>query len=215
MTTQDKSTKVSILNMILLGLAVFTSLATLAPDGSTGRSRVRVDWDGSPTSLNISIAPATGLVSAFEPERTHRLHVKITEVPDTTESRARWALRVVEAPDFLATGDFNFEEDDDVFDAETRVGALLSVLGPFCRGGEESDVGCIPCALDAGCNLKLDVDLCTPGLGGDIYIFASVEPEDYDYTLRCPEDDDSKPCDDLDAWLMATISPLETRLCDE
>lgn len=207
--------RLSGLNIFLLFLACLASLGTLAPDERTGRPRGMAVFTEERQGFTLTIEPAEGLVPDFEPGTEHVLDFRLFDVPTSTKDTAIWTL-VVEGNDtFSMSGDFRLSEENQFTEETTRMGELEVDVGSFCEDESSEEDNCIPCSVEAGCSLFIELDFCQTLPDREVHFEVHVQPVDQEYSIECHKDGDTGPCDLLNDWVTLTNAPLTTSLCGE
>ncbi len=200
----------------ILVLSALTTLATSREDGPTSASaQLETEWRGETQQVGVRIDPVGDRLETYEYDGPLYLDLEVMHIAQVSAETVRWTLTVDSAePRYVADGGFTFGGETNLEDNGLLFGDLSARLGKLCNDDEGPDDGCIPCDVEAGCTIKLDIDRCHSN-GDELtrtYLHIAQEEGD-DFGRVC---DGSGICEQLRDW-MTTISqgPLPERLCQE
>lgn len=202
----------------LLVAACAVTLATSQSNESSGESIYPWGWVGDSQRFEVVIAPQGNILATFPAQGELFLGLKVYRIAQEDMDLVRWSASI-EMPGedvFVVSGGLEIDEELSLEEDGKMYAAVGGLIGRFCEAGETADDGCLPCQLEAGCSLTIDIDRCHPHPepGGEtraelVIVRKGGEP----FLLDCFPEDDPAPCDALDEWVTATPSPVETGLC--
>ena len=112
---------------------------------------------------------------------------------------------------WLSFDDYSGQEDE-----RGLYGNISTRVGPLCEDAADTTSDCIPCFIEEGCTLNIDVDLCYVGNDEEIGRGVSIAKSDGEiFHNECAEGGDVEPCEVLDDWIQAEPESLTSDLCDE
>ena len=113
-------------------------------------------------------------------------------------------------------GGVSFDQYNGQEDSRGLYGNAIARLGTLCQNKDDMTEECIPCYIEDGCSLMINVDLCYPDPSARKGFSARITEEDgSDFYLSCNDTPDTKPCSELSEWLTSESIPLEASLCSE
>ncbi len=210
--------KVPLMNILLLLVAVGASLATLVSSGHSGQSWTRAQWLGDSQRIVVTIEPVGDRLDAFDYAGRLYLDLEMWDVLENSAHEVTWALSMDlgDSETFDLAGGFTFDDYSGQEDERGLYGNISTRVGPLCSDTDDATSDCIPCFIEQGCTLNIDVDLCYVGNDEEIGIGISIAQSDGEiFYNECAEGDDVEPCEVLDAWVQAEPEVLTSDLCDE
>ena len=219
LSVQQDRQRPSVVNFVLLLFAAAASLATLAPDHHSGRSDTDVEWPRGATSqrLLVTIEPLGNRLDAFEYSGSFHLELEMRHIEQSLADTVLWALSLETrtGEPFHLDGGFPEFGGDVHHEDNGEINGDISVrIGRLCPDEESSDGSCIPCPVDTGCSLTIDVERCH--IVGDHLTQVEVRLVDdagSQFQNRCERDGEVEPCAELDRWIDMENEPLRTSLC--
>jgi hypothetical protein len=198
--------------------AAFVTVATSQARGGSGQSSVNIEFMSENQRIELDIAPVEDRLAPFDYQGGHHLEVKVYTIDQDAVDGMRWTLSLPvegEEPLFLdgvfaVSGEQVTEEDGKTY------GDPIARIGRLCAAAESAITGCLPCAIDRGCSLVLQIDRCHPLTedAGRTWVEVGIVRDDGStYNNECPDGTDFGPCIALDGWMSAEHSPLDAPLC--
>jgi hypothetical protein len=218
MPATQRREKVPLMNLLLLLVAGAASLATLTNGGHSGQSWTRAEWVGDGQRIVVTIEPVGERLDAFDYDGSLYLDLEMSDILEDLADEVSWALsmQISDTETFDLSGGFTFDDYSGEEDEHGLYGNISTRVGPFCSDAEDSTSGCIPCLIEEGCTLNIDVDRCYSGSDEPMGIGISIAQSDGEiFSNECTEDGDIEPCELLDAWIQAEPESLTSDLCDE
>ena len=119
---------------------------------------------------------------------------------------------------FELSGDFDYVGgESQTQDNGDRHRELKGSIGRLCHTGETSDDGCIPCTVETGCTLTVEVDLCDSTITGFMWANVQITQDDGQiFELLCIDGDGTESiCHRLDEWVEMDMvtTPGTSNLC--
>ena len=218
MSKEHVSQPPPLVNVILICIVAFTSLATLASGGPSGQSSVNVNWKGQGRSVLITVAPVENRLDNFDYNGALYLDLDLDNVVEKSVDQLTWTLKMEteSSEEFFKSGGFSFEDYNGQEDDRGLYGNAMARLGPLCTDKDDSREGCIPCMIEEGCAFTINVDLCYPDSSTRKSLSTRIAQEDGSkFYLSCSDMPDTEPCGLLSEWLEAEALPLTENLCSE
>lgn len=208
-------------NVTLVLLVTAVTLATSPVDDgkTTGTSDTHEEWTAPRQRFDVVIQPISTRIDTFNYSGELFLAVTIGYVPEELEAAPRWSMWVEEAGQtFELTGDFEYLDGEfQTQDNGDRHHDIRGSMGRLCHTGETSNDGCIPCPVESGCSLTVEVDLCDSSMTGFMHAHVQVTQEDGElFELLCVDGDGTESiCHRLDEWLEMDMvtTPGTSSLC--
>ena len=198
-------------------IAALASVATLAADGSNGRSSVSESWTGPAKSFFVNVAPVEDRLNSFEYDGPLYIDLEVGNILENSVNSIRWTLTMeIEGEEgFVKSGGFAFDSYNGQEDGRGFYGDADSRVGRLCEDENETD-GCIPCFVEDGCQFTVSVDLCYADSSTRKELSVRMTQEDGSkFYLSCNDDKDITPCQRLSDWLaMEELSTSES-LCTD
>ena len=218
MPATHRREKVPLINLLLLLVAGAASLATLKGGGHSGQSWARAQWLGDSQRVVVTIEPVGERLDAFDYEGSLYLDLEMWDILENSAEEVTWALSMdtSDGEIFDLSGGFTFDDYSGQEDERGLYGNISARVGPLCEDAADTTSDCIPCFIEEGCTLTIDVDLCYVGNDEEIGLGVSIAKSDGEiFYNECAEGGDVEPCEVLDAWMEAEPESLTTELCDE
>ena len=187
-------------------MAAVTLATSKVDDGiSHGTSDTHEEWQAPRQSFDVTIRSISDRIDTFDYSGDISLTVSIEFVPEESESAPRWSMRMMEGDEaFELTGDFSYlggeSQTQDNGDSHREI---RGIIGRLCHAGETSSNGCIPCIVESGCELTVEVDLCDPSITGFMQARVAVAQDNGEpFEQICVDGDGTKSiCHALDEWV--------------
>ena len=205
-------------NLVLTFLAATASVATLAPEDRdpSGSSWTHIEWKGQSQSFNLTINPVDRRLESFEYNGAHHLDLDLSNVLEKHTNRIRWMLTMNQDSEeaFTRSGGVTFDHYNGQEDRRGAYGNVMARMGSLCTENDDSTNDCIPCLIEEGCSLTIQIDLCyMPNSDRRIFNVGVTQTDGAEYRLVCPEKSDPEPCELLDEWLIIGRSSSTVSLC--
>lgn len=215
--------RTSWLNLTLVLLVALVTLATSPVDDgrAVGASDTHEEWKAPRQRFDVVIQPISDRIAPFDYSGELFLAVTIGYVPEELEAAPRWSIWVEEAGQtFELAGEFEYLGGEiQTQDNGDQHRDIEGSMGRLCHTGETSNNGCIPCPVESGCSLTVEVDLCDASMTGFMHAHVQIARESGDiFEVTCIDGDGTKGiCDGLDDWVeMEMVSTPETSsLCSQ
>lgn len=207
MPRPNQSKRAQLINGGLVALVAAVTLATSPVDDgqTTGSSDTREEWSSDRQAFELNVLPMADRIDSFNYSGELYLAVNIGFVPDELVSAPRWSVQLKEGDGvFERTGDFAYAGGEiQTQDNGTMHRFIRGTVGRLCHQGESSDDGCVPCAVETGCSLTVEIERCTPALSGFMMAIVEISRDTGAiFELTCFDGDGTKPiCHGLDDWL--------------
>jgi len=218
MTSKVQRNKPPLSNVIILLCAAAASLATLKGGGHSGQSWARADWSGDSQSIVVTVEPVGDRLDDFDYSGPLYIDLEMSDILENTADKVSWTLsmQTSNAEAFTLSGGFTFDDYSGSEDEHGLYGNISTRVAPLCADAGDTTSGCIPCFIEEGCTLSIDVDLCYTNSLEHMNIGISIAQSDGEiFSNECAEGGDVEPCETLDAWIEAETAPLATSLCAE
>ena len=218
MTKTIDTQRPPLVNIILVIIVALASLATLASDGISGQSSASMSWIGKGHQFMITMAPVEDRLQGFEYDGALYLDLDVENIIETSVDKIRWTLNIEteRAEGYFKSGGFTFDHYNGQEDSRGLYGNAITRIGPLCQNQEDPIEECIPCDMDEGCNLTINVDLCYPDSSNRKSFSVRITREDSSKFYRsCNDTSDVSSCRELSEWLDIEGIPLEMNLCSE
>ena len=218
MTSKAQRNKPPLSNVIILLCAAAASLATLKDSGHSGQSWARADWSGDSQSILVTVEPVGDRLDAFDYDGPLYINLEMSDILENAADLVSWNLSMDTSSGeaFSLSGGFTFDDYSGSEDEQGFYGNISTRVAPLCANADDTTSGCIPCFIEEGCTLSIDVDLCYTNTLERMNIGISIAQSDGEiFSNECAEGDDVEPCATLDAWIEAETAPLSISLCAE
>ena len=195
------------INIDLVVIVSFVTLATSPTDDgeTTGTSDTLEEWKAPRQRFDVVIQPMSTRIDTFNYSGDLSLAVTIGYVPEDREDAPRWSMWIEEeGGTFELTGDFDYlGGESQTQDNGDRHRDITGSIGRLCHDGETSDDGCVPCHVETGCSLTVEVDACDSTITGFMHARVQILKDDGEhFELTCFDGDGTKStCHRLDEWV--------------
>jgi hypothetical protein len=219
MASRPQRNKPPLVNVIILLFAAAASLATLkGSNGHSGQSWTRAEWSGDSQSILVTVEPVSDRLDAFDYGGPLYIDLEMSDILENAADLVSWNLSMDTSSGeaFSLSGGFTFDDYSGSEDEHGLYGNISTRVAPLCADAGDTTSGCIPCFIEEGCTLSIDVDLCYTNTQEHMNIGISIAQSDGEiFSNECAEGGDVEPCETLDAWIEAETAPLATSLCAE
>ena len=233
---QSSSTQpLSGVNLLLLGVSVFLSLATLTSSlgGFASHTSTLVETRGQ--ILTVTLHPASEHVEDLDSLLPLALKLTVDNALLPAAEDARWRLKVLDS-DLSDSTSFQgtFHPEETWTDDGRKYAHLSANSPPFCPALEratspddsvsndeenmrtsDSDSLCIACDLQKGCTLEIRIDVCEDPVNEYYFMTTLAQEDGSELRIECEDSENPDLCQKITEWMTVESRPLESNFCAE
>jgi hypothetical protein len=204
-------------NLFVLCWASVLTMATLKDPNShlNGRTKDDASFRTKQRHIAVDIAALGAHLDVLDHDGPIYLGLGVRAIYKRDRDLPRWSMEMMgdDGVPLILDGGFSFGGEINR-DEGGKYGDLLAEIGRLCTSEEDAE-DCLPCDIDQGCSLELDLSICHGRSDEHNRIYVAVQNADLEwFEHECIEGEPNENCHMLNDWVAIDSTKGDLDLCE-